>query len=1062
MSSTTRKCHNCGQGTTGDHCNWCGHPLIEGRSTRKFYLVIALVLALVLSGGLYAYTYTTASGTIGATGAEGDLATAEPVSEADQPNWNSVLPSGETEILRPNAAGTYTQLTPIGDTSNYLCVDEEVADDDTTYISVTGVDEKYDTYSISNHSVGTGDISSVTVYVRCRSSDSNGQWAKPMVRTYDTDYYGDQTPLPESYTNLSTTWITNPSTGETWTWDEIDALEAGVRMYGGGNDGDSRCTQVYVQVGYTVVCGEVPTGDLYEVTPNSSYTGDLQAKVYLTNTAALTKAYQYLNMKLYVEDSAEADETPNYQLLTLVNGVTTFNLRNIGGGSSGTWAQTSQADFEGGNPSQIETTTSPGDVKVDTTSDTVTDTFADETKIASKSNLVVTGGQVKLTGGDSGNWTQTTQTDFEAGVTNNVDTSSAPGDVKLAVELGGDYVYAFRGYNSKDFWRYDVAGNSWTALAVAPGTVHYGGDLAHDGDNYIYATRGDDSKDFWRYDIAANSWTALTSTPANVKEGGDLAYNSNNYIYALQGKTSKDFWRYDIAANSWTVLASTPAAVKQGGSLAYDGNNYIYAMEGNDLTGFWRYDIAANSWTALTSTPGTVKEGGDLAYDGDSYVYALRGDGATDFWRYDITANSWTAMAITPAVVKQGGDLTYDGDNYIYAFEGKALTCFWRYDIAANSWTAMANAPNLVKEGGSLEMKSGGDYITSGTQASQVLDTGVVGATWSQLSWSETLQANTDITFQVRASDTSFLKGAATPSWSSVGGTSPVTTELPAGRYKQWQATLTTSDTAKTPTLHEIVVDYSGSYNSPGDFMSTNLLSGETLTSIDSFGYNASAIPSGTSLKVQFSQDNTNWCNSAGTADGWDTLSQGTDIIDLSSLGWSGANFYYKMEFTSDGTDTPVLDEISVTYSSYYTSGTLTSSAYDAGHEMDWSTISFTIDEPSGTEIKFQIRTAATEDGLSSATWYGPTGTDDYYTSTGTAINSVHYRDRWVQYKAYFTGPGDSTPTLSDVSIAYTTEGVPYTVEVIGGSYCLTSGDSSEWAEGWSVTPEFYCEVTQR
>jgi len=249
-----------------------------------------------------------------------------------------------------------------------------------------------------------------------------------------------------------------------------------------------------------------------------------------------------------------------------------------------------------------------------------------------------------------------------------------------------------------------------------------------------------------------------------------------------------------------------------------------------------------------------------------------------------------------------------------------------------------------------------------------------------------------------------------------------------------------------------------------GTVTSTNLLSGEKVVSIDSFNYIASAIPSGTSLKVQFSQDSTNWYNSAGTPDGWDTLSQGTNNIDLSGLSWSGDEFYYHMLFTSDGTDTPVLDEITVNFSTYYASGDLTSSTYDTGYDLDWDwgTISFTINEPSATDIKFQIRTATTEGGLSSATWYGPTGTGDYYTTSGTAINSVHDGDRWIQYKAYFSGPGDSTPTLSDISITYSAQAVIYIIEVIGGGYRLVSDDTAEWDTGWTVIPELYCEVRPR
>jgi hypothetical protein len=94
-------------------------------------------------------------------------------------------------------------------------------------------------------------------------------------------------------------------------------------------------------------------------------------------------------------------------------------------------------------------------------------------------------------------------------------------------------------------------------------------------------------------------------------------------------------------------------------------------------------------------------------------------------------------------------------------------------------------------------------YASSGTLASQVLDTGVSSSVWNILYWDETLQSDTDIAFEARASDTVFLKDAATPSWVYIGSTSPVTSGLPAGRYMQWRAILNTSNSTLTPTLHE-------------------------------------------------------------------------------------------------------------------------------------------------------------------------------------------------------------------------------------------------------------------
>ncbi len=110
----------------------------------------------------------------------------------------------------------------------------------------------------------------------------------------------------------------------------------------------------------------------------------------------------------------------------------------------------------------------------------------------------------------------------------------------------------------------------------------------------------------------------------------------------------------------------------------------------------------------------------------------------------------------------------------------------------------MANALGGVNSGGALAFVASTTYVTSATVASSVLDTGRAGSSWDALIWDETLPSSaTDITFEVRASDTLFAKDAdnATLAWIPVGGTAPIPWELPAGQYKQWRATLTTSDT---------------------------------------------------------------------------------------------------------------------------------------------------------------------------------------------------------------------------------------------------------------------------
>jgi len=78
-----------------------------------------------------------------------------------------------------------------------------------------------------------------------------------------------------------------------------------------------------------------------------------------------------------------------------------------------------------------------------------------------------------------------------------------------------------------------------------------------------------------------------------------------------------------------------------------------------------------------------------------------------------------------------------------------------------------------------------------------------------------------------------------------------------------------------------------GAYVTSGNWTSTNLLSGKTVSSINSFVYNLSSLPANTTSTVQFSNDNSNWYNSSGNSDQWDTMSQGSHSIDLSALGWT-------------------------------------------------------------------------------------------------------------------------------------------------------------------------------
>jgi len=108
-------------------------------------------------------------------------------------------------------------------------------------------------------------------------------------------------------------------------------------------------------------------------------------------------------------------------------------------------------------------------------------------------------------------------------------------------------------------------------------------------------------------------------------------------------------------------------------------------------------------------------------------------------------------------------------------------------------------------------------------------------------------------------------------------------------------------------------------YYATGTLVSTNLLSGENVGTIDSF-YTSSTIPDGTSLWIQFATTSNisgPWYDASSSLDATTSISTGMTTTTITGdICSGGANFYYKIQFNSNEAQdaTPVLDEIRVNY----------------------------------------------------------------------------------------------------------------------------------------------------
>jgi hypothetical protein len=136
-----------------------------------------------------------------------------------------------------------------------------------------------------------------------------------------------------------------------------------------------------------------------------------------------------------------------------------------------------------------------------------------------------------------------------------------------ALTLVGNFVYAFAGSGKANLYRYDIQNNFWSKSGTAPptpplksppGAVAAGGALTTDGTNNLYAFQGQTSA-FWKYDIAANTWTALAQfgTPAaaalTTDQGGALVF--------VQGLNPKGLFSSLDASRSLVVTGDTDTYV---------------------------------------------------------------------------------------------------------------------------------------------------------------------------------------------------------------------------------------------------------------------------------------------------------------------------------------------------------------------------------------------------------------------------------------------------------------------------------------------------------------------
>jgi len=143
---------------------------------------------------------------------------------------NDFLGDIRVDILRPSAAGTYTDFTPSAG-SNYQNVDETNGpDDDSTYNQGSDVGDK-DSYQMPDLPAPAGTtIYGVKSQITVRKTDAGVRECKILTRVGTTDDLGDTISMGDTYETHTKIFEDNPDDSAAFEDADVNAMEVGVEI----------------------------------------------------------------------------------------------------------------------------------------------------------------------------------------------------------------------------------------------------------------------------------------------------------------------------------------------------------------------------------------------------------------------------------------------------------------------------------------------------------------------------------------------------------------------------------------------------------------------------------------------------------------------------------------------------------------------------------------------------------------------------------------------------------------------------------------------------------------
>jgi len=253
-----------------------------------------------------------------------------------------------------------------------------------------------------------------------------------------------------------------------------------------------------------------------------------------------------------------------------------------------------------------------------------------------------------------------------------------------------------------DLWAYDPAMDSWTQKADLPGNTRMGPScFVLDGNGYVCCGWTATSpavayNDNWKYDPAGNSWTAAASFPGVGRyTAASFVIDSLAYVGTGLGAAGNyyqtDFYCYHASTDSWSPISNYPIALQSATTFVLNGKGFLVGgYNGNLYDNIYAYDPVLDQWDAKNAF--AMPNGGAFSVEVDGNIFIGCGLiqasplALTDLvFQYNSALDLWTVADTFPALGRSSAAAVSLG-NAAYVFGGNHQTAtinpigeLWKY-----------------------------------------------------------------------------------------------------------------------------------------------------------------------------------------------------------------------------------------------------------------------------------------------------------------------------------------------------------------------------------------------